>query len=72
MGTRGTKLALIVVALVTWKLMGRSFAEMGWRGADRFSRTYVPWFVLAGVSMMAGSAWDKSGAATRTTAVPCR
>jgi Type II CAAX prenyl endopeptidase Rce1-like len=49
------KTALIVVALMGWKVLGRSFGEMGWRRADWWNRSYVPWFLVAVVTMMAVS-----------------
>jgi membrane protease YdiL (CAAX protease family) len=49
------KTALIFVALIGWKLLGRSKGEMGWRKADWWRRSYLVWFVITAVSMMAGS-----------------
>jgi membrane protease YdiL (CAAX protease family) len=49
------KTALVLVALIGWKLLGRSKGEMGWRRADWWNRSYPVWFVIAAVSMMAGS-----------------
>ena len=49
------KTALVLVALIGWKLLGRSFSEMGWRRADWWNRSYLVWFAIAAFSMMAGS-----------------
>jgi membrane protease YdiL (CAAX protease family) len=49
------KTALILVALIGWKLLGKSFGEMGWRRADWWDRSYLVWFVIAVVTMMATS-----------------
>ncbi len=49
------KTALVLVALIGWKLLGRSFSEMGWRRADWWNRSYGVWFAIAALSMMAGS-----------------
>jgi membrane protease YdiL (CAAX protease family) len=49
------KTTLVLVALIGWKLLGRSLREMGWRRADWWNRSYFVWFVIAAVSMMAGS-----------------
>jgi membrane protease YdiL (CAAX protease family) len=49
------KLVLILVALTGWKLLGRPFREMGWRKADWWNRSYLVWFVIAAISMMAAS-----------------
>jgi membrane protease YdiL (CAAX protease family) len=49
------KTTLVLVALIGWKLLGRSKGEMGWRRADWWNRSYPVWFVIAAVSMMAGS-----------------
>src|SRR5208282_1192948 len=49
------KTALVLVALIGWKLLGRSSGEMGWRRADWWNRSYLVWFMIATVSMMAGS-----------------
>jgi len=49
------KTALVLVAVCGWKLLGRSPSEMGWRRADWWNRSYLTWFVIAAVSMMAGS-----------------
>jgi len=49
------KTVLVLVALIGWKLLGRTFGEMGWRRADGWKRSYLGWFVLAAVTMMAGS-----------------
>lgn len=49
------KTALVVVALVGWKLLGKSFSEIGWRKAPWWNRSYLVWFVLGAVSMMAAS-----------------
>src|ERR1700732_3739106 len=47
--------ALVLVALAAWKLPGRPLSQMGWRRAPSWNRSYVPWFVLAAVAMMAAS-----------------
>jgi membrane protease YdiL (CAAX protease family) len=49
------KTTLVLVALIVWKLLGRSLGEMGWRRADWWNRSYLPWFVIAVVTMMATS-----------------
>jgi membrane protease YdiL (CAAX protease family) len=49
------KTAMVLIALLVWKLLGRSFPEMGWRRADWWNRSYLIWFVIAAVAMMAGS-----------------
>ena len=49
------KTVLVLVALLAWKLLGRPFSEMGWRRADWWNRSYLPWFALAAVAMMTGS-----------------
>ena len=49
------KSGLIVAALAIWRLLGRSFSAMGWQKARWWSRSYLPWLLLAVVSMMAGS-----------------
>jgi len=49
------KTTLVLVALIGWRLMGRPTSEMGWRRADWWNRSYLVWFVIAAVSMMAGS-----------------
>src|SRR4051812_2469470 len=49
------KTSMILVALVTWKLSGRPFRAMGWRGAERRNRSYLVPFAIAAVSMMAAS-----------------
>jgi membrane protease YdiL (CAAX protease family) len=46
---------LVLIALAAWKLMGRPFSQMGWRGARWWNRSYVVWFVLAAIAMMAAS-----------------
>jgi hypothetical protein len=46
---------LVLIALAAWKLMGRPFSQMGWRGAPWRNRSYVVWFVLAAIAMMAAS-----------------
>ena len=50
------KTALIVVALIAWKLMGRPFHELGWRRADWWNRSYRKSFVIAMIAMMVASA----------------
>jgi membrane protease YdiL (CAAX protease family) len=49
------KTALVLVALFGWKLLGRSASEMGWRRADWWNRSYLVWFLIAAVSMMAAA-----------------
>jgi membrane protease YdiL (CAAX protease family) len=49
------KSALIVVALVGWMLLQRPLAEMGWRPADWWNRSYFLWFAIAAMFMAAGS-----------------
>jgi membrane protease YdiL (CAAX protease family) len=49
------KTALILVALIGWYLLRRPFAEMGWRRAAWWNRSYLGWFALAAAAMMAGS-----------------
>ena len=49
------KTALVVVALVGWKLLGRPLSEMGWRWAAWWNRSYLVWFAIAAFSMIAGS-----------------
>ena len=49
------KTALILVAMIGWKLWGRPFREMGWHKADWWNRSYLVWFAIAAASMMAGS-----------------
>jgi len=49
------KTALVLVALIGWKLLGRSLSEMGWRRADWWNRSYLVWFVTAAASMMAAT-----------------
>ncbi len=49
------KTALILIALFGWKLLGSPLHEMGWRRADWWNRSYLAWFALAAVAMMAGT-----------------
>ena len=49
------KTTLVIAALIVWKLVGRSLGEMGWRRADWWNRSYLPWFAIAVVTMMATS-----------------
>jgi membrane protease YdiL (CAAX protease family) len=49
------KTALVLIALVGWKLIGEPFGEMGWRRADWWNRSYLVWFAIAAASMIAGS-----------------
>jgi membrane protease YdiL (CAAX protease family) len=49
------KTVLVLVALVAWKLLRQPFSEMGWRRADWWHRSYLVWFVIAAVAMMAAT-----------------
>jgi membrane protease YdiL (CAAX protease family) len=49
------KTALVVIALIGWKLLGRPLSEMGWRSSDLRNRSYLVWFAIAVASMMAAS-----------------
>ena len=49
------KTALVFVALIGWKLLGRPFSEMGWRRAEWWNRSHLVWFAIAAASMIAGS-----------------
>ena len=49
------KTALVVIALIGWKLLGKPLSEMGWRRSDWRGRSYLVWFVIAAASMMAAS-----------------
>ena len=49
------KSTLVLVAVIGWKLVGRSLGEMGWRRADWWNRSYSICFAIAAASMMAGS-----------------
>ena len=49
------KSALIVVAIAAWKLLNKTYREMGWQRADWWNRSHVAWFGLAAVAMMAAS-----------------
>jgi membrane protease YdiL (CAAX protease family) len=49
------KTALVLVALIGWKLLGRPMVEMGWRRPVWWKPSNLVWFVIAAVSMMAGS-----------------
>jgi membrane protease YdiL (CAAX protease family) len=49
------KTALVLAALIVWKLLGRSLDEMGWRRPDGWNRSYRSSFVIAVVAMMAAS-----------------
>jgi hypothetical protein len=46
---------LVLIAVEAWNLLGRPLSQMGWRRAPWWNRSYVPWFVLAAVAMMAAS-----------------
>jgi membrane protease YdiL (CAAX protease family) len=49
------KTVLVIVALVAWKLLGKPYGAMGWRWADWWNRSYVVWFAIGAVAMMAAS-----------------
>jgi membrane protease YdiL (CAAX protease family) len=49
------KSAIILIALIGWKLLHRPFGEMGWRKAARWDWSDLTWFVIGALSMMAGS-----------------
>jgi membrane protease YdiL (CAAX protease family) len=49
------KAVLVLVALLAWRLLGRPFPEMGWQRADWWNQSYLRWFGIAALSMMAAS-----------------
>ncbi len=49
------KATLIVVAVAIWKLLGRPLREMGFQRGWPWNRSYILWFAIAGVAMVAAS-----------------
>lgn len=49
------KATVASVAVIVWKLMGRPLSDMGWRKARWWDRTYLVWFAIAAIAMIAAS-----------------
>lgn len=49
------KTSMVLVSLIAWRLSGRPFHAMGWRGAGWRNRAYLVPFAISAGSMMAAS-----------------